>query len=90
MKHGMKLITGLAAGLLAFGAYAGDPDKKASFESLDADGNGQISATEAAAHEQLSKKMAQLDKDGDGALSKAEFETMKTAESESPAKAESK
>jgi Ca2+-binding EF-hand superfamily protein len=84
MKH-YTLVTGLAATLLAFGAHAGDYSKKASFESLDKDGNGQITATEATSHEKLSKKMAQLDKDGDGSLSKTEFESMQVAEAETPA-----
>jgi len=79
MKQTTTLVTGLAASLFALGAYAGDYGKKASFESLDADSNGQISATEAQAHSKLSQKMAQLDTDGDGSLSQTEFAAMESS-----------
>ena len=74
------VISGVAAALLAFGAWADDPASQASFETLDQDGNGQLSATEAAAHDELGGRLAQLDSDGDGAVSRDEFERLQLAE----------
>jgi hypothetical protein len=57
----LRIITGVVAALAAGAAIAGDPmtttastDAAATFKSLDTDGNGRISETEAASHAELS------------------------------------
>jgi len=57
----LPIITGVIAALAAGAAIAGDPtsttastDTAATFKSLDTDGNGRISESEAASHAQLS------------------------------------
>ncbi len=44
-----------------------------SFASLDADGNGRVSAGEAAAHRGLRELMPEYDRDNDGHLDPAEY-----------------
>jgi Ca2+-binding EF-hand superfamily protein len=75
-----KLIALLAATLLAFTAYAGDKEKEhqmkstaTTFDSLDKNGDAQISKTEAAGDKSLSDSFAKADTNGDGYLSKSEF-----------------
>jgi Ca2+-binding EF-hand superfamily protein len=75
-----RLITLLAASLLAFTAMAGDKTKDttmkstaATFDSLDKNADAQISKTEAAADKMLSDSFASADANGDGYLSKSEF-----------------
>jgi hypothetical protein len=75
-----KLIALLAATLLTVTAYAGDTkehkDMKSSamtFDSLDKNGDAQISKSEAAADKSLSDSFAKADTNGDGYLSKSEF-----------------
>lgn len=77
-----KVIALLAATLLAVTAYAGD-DKEhkdhqmkstaMTFDSLDKNGDAQISKTEAAADKSLTDSFAKTDTNGDGYLSKSEF-----------------
>jgi hypothetical protein len=57
----LRIITGVVAALAAGAAIAGDPmtttastDAAATFKSLDTDGNGRISESEAASHAELS------------------------------------
>lgn len=76
-----KLIAFLAAALLSVTAFAGDKDKKdhsmkssaATFDSLDKNGDAQLSKTEAAADKTLADSFASADTNGDGYLSKTEF-----------------
>lgn len=58
-------LIALASSSVAFAA--GD------FDTLDVDGNGVISQSEAAADTDLSAAFTELDTDGNGELSKAEF-----------------
>ena len=77
-----KLIALLAATVFAVTAYAGD-DKEhkdhqmkssaMTFDSLDKNGDAQISKTEASADKMLSDSFAKADTNGDGYLSKSEF-----------------
>ena len=76
----IRLITVIAATLLATTAMAGDKDKDkydtkatATFESLDKNADSQISKTEAASDKMLSDSFAAADSNGDGYLSKSEF-----------------
>ena len=66
----MKTLNATLA-VLAFAstaAFAGSD-----FDTLDIDGNGAISQSEASVDAGLMKKFAELDTDGNGELSKAEF-----------------
>ena len=77
-----KLIALLAATFLMVTAYAGD-DKEhkdhsmkssaMTFDSLDKNGDAQLSKTEAAADKSLADSFAKADTNGDGYLSKSEF-----------------
>ncbi|WP_372761330.1 calmodulin [Pseudoalteromonas sp.] len=49
----------------------------ADFDTLDVDGNGVISQSEAAVDADLMGQFAELDSDGNGELSKAEFANYK-------------
>jgi len=77
-----KLIAFLAAAVLSISAFAGDKDKKdhsmkssaMTFDSLDKNGDAQLSKTEAAADKSLAASFAATDTNGDGYLSKTEFE----------------
>ena len=75
------LVT-VAASLLSVTAFAGDnKDHKdhqmkssaVTFDSLDKNGDAQLSKTEAAADKSLSDSFAAADTNGDGYLSKSEF-----------------
>nr|WP_298718851.1 hypothetical protein [uncultured Steroidobacter sp.] len=77
-----RSIAFLAAALLSVTAFAGDnKDKKdpamkssaMTFESLDKNGDAQLSKTEAAADRSLADSFASADTNGDGYLSKTEF-----------------
>lgn len=79
-----KLISGsiavIAASLLSITTHAGDKDKEhhmkssaVTFDSLDKNGDAQISKTEAAADKSLADSFAAADTNGDGYLSKTEF-----------------
>ncbi|HEY0683982.1 MAG TPA: hypothetical protein VGD45_16750 [Steroidobacter sp.] len=77
-----RLIAFVAAALLSVTAFAGDnKDKKdhsmkssaVTFDSLDKNGDAQLSKTEAAADKTLADSFATADTNGDGYLSKTEF-----------------
>lgn len=78
-----KVIAFVAAALVSVTAFAGDKDKEhkdhsmkssaATFDSLDKNGDAQLSKTEAAADEALADSFAAADTNGDGFLSKTEF-----------------
>lgn len=75
-----KLIVAAAATLLSVTAFAGDKEHKdhqkssaVTFDSLDKNGDAQISKTEASADKALSDSFAAADTNGDGYLSKTEF-----------------
>ena len=76
-----KLIALLAATLLSVTAFAGDKEHKdhqmkstaVTFESLDKNGDAQLSKTEADADKSLADSFAKTDTNGDGYLSKSEF-----------------
>lgn len=71
-----KLIPALCLGLFSFGAFAGDysDENKVSFESLDKNSDQQISQTEAQDHEKLGTDFSKADANGDGFISREEFE----------------
>ena len=76
-----KLIALFAATLLSVTAFAGDKEHKdhamkstaVTFDSLDKNGDAQLSKTEAAADKSLADSFAAADSNGDGYLSKSEF-----------------
>lgn len=77
-----KLIALLAATFLSVTAFAGDnkehkdhtmKSSAVTFDSLDKNGDAQISKTEAAADKSLADSFARADTNGDGYLSKSEF-----------------
>lgn len=67
------IVTGVAASMLAFGAFAADDMKGMKFESLDKNSDGRITASEASAHQGLSTGFATADANADGGLTKSEF-----------------
>lgn len=70
------IIAGVTATLMAAGAFAGEGMKSASsFESLDKNADGRISASEASAHQGLASGFATADANADGGLTKAEFQS---------------
>jgi hypothetical protein len=92
MESYMKLpiIAGALAVVAATAAFAGDPvnkstsaDPKATFKSLDTDGNGRISATEARVHNELNAGYQGAVSDSAKGMSMAEFEAW--AASQKPA-----
>ncbi len=72
MKTPTALLA-LTAAAFAFTASAGEMGKTSTFEALDKDSNGKISATEARAHDGLNKSFAQTDRNADGAVDASEF-----------------
>ena len=66
------LIAVLAAGAVTALAYAADL-KDASFDSLDKDKDGVITASEARANPAVASRFAAADKNQDGYLSREEF-----------------
>ncbi len=78
----LALIGGVLAVVAATAAFAGDPmnmdmpaDSKATFKSLDTDGNGRISATEARAHAKLNSGYKGAVSDSNQGMTAAEFDT---------------
>jgi len=80
----MKLpyFAGALAVMAATAAFAGDPantnasaDPAATFKSLDTDGNGRISATEARVHNELNAGFKDAVSDPNQGMSMAEFES---------------
>jgi Ca2+-binding EF-hand superfamily protein len=65
--------------LLATAAVAGDDDTRSkegsadTFKTLDVDGDGKISKTEATANASIAGNFESLDSDSDGFVSKSEF-----------------
>ncbi len=81
MNHSLLkslLATSAFAAILAGPAVMAQTDSDApamaSFESLDANADGVLSADEIPADHPLAKDFAEADADGDGNLSKAEFD----------------
>lgn len=83
MKASRFLITGAVAALLPIAvAMAQSPEQSpptspgsqqgASFESLDANGDGRISKSEAAANDNVSAQFSRYDQNGDGYIDKDE------------------
>jgi hypothetical protein len=74
----LPLIAGVLA-LAASAAFANEPtataatDPAATFKSLDADGNGRISESEARAHPELSAGYRQAVADANGGMTMEEF-----------------
>jgi Ca2+-binding EF-hand superfamily protein len=75
------LIGALALGMLSTAALADDGDKMkdgaaqatVTFESLDADKDGRVSLTEAAADKATTERFSSADKNADGYLDAEEF-----------------
>jgi Ca2+-binding EF-hand superfamily protein len=102
MKKSSRLIVaGAAATLLPFAAvFAQSPDQSApaqsepsqqggaTFESLDTDGDGRISKTEAAANESVTAQFSRYDVNGDGFIERAEVGQANESQSQSPTPAD--
>lgn len=78
----LPLLGGVLAVVAATAAFAGDPmnkdtsaDSKATFKSLDTDGNGRISADEARAHPELNSGYQGAVSDSTQGMTAAEFDT---------------
>ena len=86
LKMVMAAVAMSAVSAVAFGA--GDKGgKQGTFKQHDADGNGAISMDEARSVPGLSEKFSKADKNGDGQLSKSEYESaVKGGKSESKSK----
>lgn len=85
--HGVTkaVILALAVTALPLAAQAAEKGEKASkdwptFKKVDADNNGAISMDEARTVSGLSESFAPYDKNGDGQLSKSEYESAKKAQ----------
>lgn len=71
------ILASLAAtAALAFAAQA-SADDQATFESMDGNGDGMITAEEIPAGHKMAGKFAQIDSDGNGRISRAEFDAWK-------------
>lgn len=68
-----KMALGLALALFAVSAFAAMPQ----FESLDANGDGQISLEEAKASDSLMAVFQTADKNQDGQLDKTEYDAVR-------------
>jgi hypothetical protein len=101
MKASRLLIAGAVAAMLPFaGAVAQSPTPQsdppsapssssqqgATFESLDANSDGRISKSEAAANENVTAQFSKYDKNGNGYIEKEEVTATNTAPSENPPK----
>jgi Ca2+-binding EF-hand superfamily protein len=77
MKTTTTTIAALFATLL-FGAAVAAEGDKVDFQTLDANGDGVITADEAQAHPELMEAWATLDENADGALDEEEFANFKS------------
>jgi len=75
MKNRIAVLVAFPVMLFAGAAFA-QADPEAMMAELDADGNGSISAEEAAANEDLAAKFEELDADANGELSAEELAAM--------------
>lgn len=75
LKMVVAAVAMSAISAVAFGAAGDKSGKQGSFKQHDADGNGAISMEEARAVPGLSEKFSKADKNGDGQLSKSEYES---------------
>ena len=95
MKKEALLV--LATASICFGAQAAPPaeklspsevlppqDRQEAFRTLDTDGNGWISRTEAAAHPVVAANFDKVDHDRDGRLSRDEFDELALNRSDQP------
>jgi hypothetical protein len=69
----MPFVTAIAASAIIFSGGAVMAEEVLTFEQLDVDGNGYISAEEAQVRTELSDALKDSDADGDGQLNIAEF-----------------
>jgi Ca2+-binding EF-hand superfamily protein len=73
-KHGIRLFASMiAAGTLSLSAPLSAGEYQATFEALDADGDGYISNKEAAARKDIDERWVIIDKNSDGQLDITEF-----------------
>jgi len=94
MKASRNLIAGTVAALLPIAAamaqtppQPSEPAQKgATFESLDANGDGKISKAEAAANSDVSSQFARYDQNGDGYIERAEVSSANQAPAAEPPK----
>lgn len=80
MKTPILILSALSVSSIAWAQQpsnppAGDRGNQHSFETLDRNSDGRISATEAQADPALAAKFSTLDKNGKGYITKAEYET---------------
>lgn len=76
------LLTSLAAtAALAIAGHA-FADDHTTFESVDANGDGVITADEIPAGHKLAEKFSSIDTDGNGQISRAEFDAWKMSRDE--------
>ena len=69
----LRMLLGLVASFaLASGVWAGEK-AMSGFDALDADKNGQLSAQEASAHQELTEKWKNVDADASGTIDRTEF-----------------
>jgi hypothetical protein len=91
MKASRSFVAGAAIALLPLCALAQSPtepapqSRGATFESLDADGDGRISKAEAEANENVKAQFSRYDVNGDGFIERAEVSSAnQSRESETP------
>ena len=79
-----RTLIGLAVGIVALAANAGDASMKTGFKDLDANGDGKLSSAEVTAQSMLSRDFKTLDTDGDEFVSETEYAAW-SAKSPAPA-----
>jgi len=67
--------------LFSAGSMAGDK-AMSSFEALDQNKDGQLTATEASQNQELSKQWTEIDQDESGSIDKVEFSAFETTQSQ--------